>query len=309
MFASKETASSRSRAPRGKAEPGGVNSGADGGTEISKSATPNFTHITNNVKMLQRDDILPGAPRIPTDIMENDLPQEEQNYANDDFDDVFGSAPPSPTSHGATDTQWHTTGNLEPSDIPRLKEKHETEGYRDGVTRGKGESVQAGFDEGYGLGAVLGLKIGKILGLLEGILAGLKGEELEAERKRVEALFEDAKRELATQSVFGREYWGEDGIWKFEVPGEKEGEVVFPDVARAHPLVGKWEGFVEGEVRRWGLDLGILDGEGAGVGEEEVGGKEKGAQVREKAKEEVASEPVAEGMAKVLGISKKDLMW
>ncbi|PVH78474.1 hypothetical protein DL98DRAFT_421963 [Cadophora sp. DSE1049] len=231
------------------------------------------------------------------------------SYTNDDFDDVFGSAPSSPSLL----PQHPTRGNLEPSDIPRLREKHETEGYRDGVTKGKGESVQAGFDEGYGLGAVLGLKIGKILGMLEGILAGLKegGIGMEGERGRVAALVEGAKGELRTESVFGREYWGEDGIWKFEVgkEGEGNGEVVFTDVAAAHPLVRKWEGVVGEEVRRWGLDLEIFDGEAGEEGEMEDVGAGKGAQGREAKKGEVESEPVAAGIAKVLGISKKDLSW
>ncbi|KAE9370868.1 hypothetical protein N431DRAFT_315479, partial [Stipitochalara longipes BDJ] len=192
----------------------------------------------------------------------------EQRYANDDFDDVFGSAPPSPTfSHDDTHTNHDTrirSGNLEPSDIPRLKEKHETEGYRDGVTKGKAESVQKGFDEGYSLGALLGLRIGKILGLLEGICGALKGggEVYKAEAGRLEKFWGEAKKELGTKSVFGREWWGEDGVWKFEVPGEGDGkEVLFPDVAGAHPLIVKWEKVIEEEVKRWGLDLGIMEGE------------------------------------------------
>ncbi|KUJ14483.1 uncharacterized protein LY89DRAFT_536659, partial [Mollisia scopiformis] len=174
----------------------------------------------------------------------------------DDLDDVFGSAPPSPTFEH---------GNLEHSDVPRLKEKHETEGYRDGVTKGKAESVQAGFDEGYGLGAMLGLKIGRILGVLEGIFKAVlsaEGEEWEGEKRRVEVVSGEAKKELGTERVFAREWWGEDGVWRFEVPGEGEGiEVVFEDVAGAHPLVKKWEAVTEEEVKRWGLDLGIMDGE------------------------------------------------
>jgi len=173
---------------------------------------------------------------------------------NDDFDDVFGSAPPSPTLDGPSG------GNLEPSDVPRLKEKHETEGYRDGVTKGKAETVQAGFDEGYGLGAVLGLRVGKILGLLEGIWRAVHAGE---DGERLGDLLAEAKKELKTESVFGRQWWGEDGIWTFEVPGEGlEGkEVTFPDVAGAHPLIGKWEQVIEAEVKRWGLDLGLMETE------------------------------------------------
>jgi flagellar biosynthesis/type III secretory pathway protein FliH len=140
------------------------------------------------------------------DFLETDEVTEphEQRYTNDDFDDVFGSAPPSPTfehdAHDLQDTRIRS-GNVEPSDIPRLKEKHETEGYRDGVTKGKAESLQKGFDEGYSLGAVLGLRIGKILGLLEGITAALNGggKEYSEEKERVEALWVEAKADLSTQ--------------------------------------------------------------------------------------------------------------
>jgi hypothetical protein len=206
-----------------------------------------------------------------------------RTYANDDFDDVFGSAPPSPSFEhdlhiGDGNCRGGGLGNVEPSDIPRLKEKHETEGYRDGVTRGKAQTVQVGFDEGYGLGAVLGLRVGKVLGLIEGIWgpvdATAKGTEgegngvpqewiAERERERLEKLFNEAKEELKTERVFGREWWGEDGIWKFEVPGErhKGKEVLFPDIAAAHPLIKKWEGIVDKEIQKWGLDLGLMETE------------------------------------------------
>ncbi|PBP28422.1 ABC1 domain containing protein [Diplocarpon rosae] len=249
--------------------------------------------------MFQRDQILPSSSCIHAYATADQILPVEETYANDDFDDVFGSC--SSPSLGPS-------GNLEPSDIPRLKEKHETEGYRDGVTKGKGESVQKGFDEGYGLGAVLGLRIGKILGLLEGVVGGLKGEGLEGEKRRVQALLEQAKRDLGTRSVFERKFWGEDGIWRFEVPGEKEadGDVVFSDVAAAHPLVKKWEGVLEEEVRSWGLDLGIWDGQNGEL-EEESGGL-VGTPAKE-AKGELESENVAESLTKIMGIEKKDLCW
>ncbi|TVY31571.1 Uncharacterized protein LSUB1_G008387, partial [Lachnellula subtilissima] len=132
--------------------------------------------------MLRDDEAFPMAGRIYSVNADGLVPEEdsilrETSYPNNDFDDVFGSAPPSPSFENPRG------GNLEPSDVPRLKEKHETEGYRDGVSKGKAETVQAGFDEGYGLGAVLGLRIGKNLGLLEGIWravhAGEDGERLE----------------------------------------------------------------------------------------------------------------------------------
>lgn len=237
--------------------------------------------------------------RLPADEV-----TEDRQHINDDLDDVFGSAPGSPV-FGENEVR----GNDEQSDIPRLKEKHETEGYRDGVTKGKGESVQAGFDEGYGLGAVLGLKIGKILGLLEGVYAAIctaEGEEWKVERELAEKLFEAAKKDLSAQSVFGTEWWGQDGIWKYDVPGEKEGkEVVFPDVAAAHPLVQKWERVVNEEINKWALDLGIMDYEHSGL--EEV--DDRAVKPRGTERKEVAVEPVSSSTGTFMGIPKKDLNW
>lgn len=258
--------------------------------------------------MLRDDEAFPVHGRF--EVMDgNNLDGEGGDaavqHANDDFDDVFGSAPPSPTSTSFD----RDNGNIEYSDIPRLKEKHETEGYRDGVTKGKGESVQVGFDEGYGLGAVLGLKIGRILGLLEGIYNAVKmgeGKEWEGEKGRIEAVLGEAKRELRTERVFDKEWWGEDGVWRFEVPGEGEGEVVFEDVARAHPLVRKWDEAVEEEVRRWGLDLGVMDGE---QDTDEVDTKTILGRKDAVATKEVASETIAAGPGKIMGVSKADLNW
>jgi hypothetical protein len=229
--------------------------------------------------MLHDDSSITMAAR--TYIADAEVIQQDTTepvHSNDDLDDVFGSAPGSPffPDHDNHDDihagNWKLEGNAEVSDIPRLKEKHETEGYRDGVTKAKAESAQQGFDEGYSLGATLGLRIGKILGLLEGISHAVQSaakdptnkedEEWAVQRARMEKLLVDARVELKTQNVFGKEWWGEDGIWKFEVPGEGEGrEVLFPDVAGAHPLVVKWEEVVKKEVGMWGLDLGVLDGE------------------------------------------------
>ncbi|PQE16192.1 ABC1 domain containing protein [Rutstroemia sp. NJR-2017a BVV2] len=178
----------------------------------------------------------------------------EPVYENDDLDDVFGSAPGSPSFGGEQETV---------SDIPRLKEKHETDGYRDGVTQGKAQSVQKGFDEGYGLGAVLGLEIGRMIGILEGLFgavtaAASKNADMWSEEvRRMEDLLRRAKEELKTEKVFGREWWDEDGIWKFEVPGE---DVVFPDVAAAHPLVKQWGEIIRREIEKWTLDMKLMEG-------------------------------------------------
>ncbi|CZR63857.1 uncharacterized protein PAC_13754 [Phialocephala subalpina] len=260
--------------------------------------------------MLRDDDAFPmPSPygSTPThELNEDTLPVHDDHYANDDLDDVFGSAPPSPSLEPSNHDR---NTNEEYSDIPRLKEKHETEGYRDGVTKGKGESVQVGFDEGYGLGAVLGLRIGKVLGLLEGILGAVKageGVKWDKEKKRMEVLFTEAQKELSTQSVFGREYWGEDGIWIFKVPGEEDNkDVVFEDVAGAHPLVRKWEGLVEEEVKRWGLDLEIMDGE---HDEDEEAKKDIVSRKDAVTMKEVASESIGP-VGNIMGVPKGELNW
>ena len=71
----------------------------------------------------------------------------EPTIHNDDFDDVFGSEPGSPTFEGRDghNGDMFGNGNTEISDIPRLKEKHETEGYRDGVTKGESGKCTKGI--------------------------------------------------------------------------------------------------------------------------------------------------------------------
>ncbi|EPE31934.1 hypothetical protein GLAREA_12016 [Glarea lozoyensis ATCC 20868] len=234
-----------------------------------------------------RDDEMYPPPAGSRD----DESREVEDDANDILDDVFGSEPGSPAFGGGG-------ANDEYSDIPRLREKHETEGYRDGVTKGKAETVQKGFDEGYSLGAVLGLRIGKVLGLLEGVWGGVRSvkdesEVWDRERARLEVLVKEGREELRTESLFGAEWWGEDGIWKYDVPGEG-GEVVWEDVAKAHPLVVKWEGIVDEEVKRWGLDLKIMDNR---RGEDEVAERD--------ATDKILDTPAQP----TTGVQKKELAW
>ncbi|KAK1767218.1 hypothetical protein QBC33DRAFT_81057 [Phialemonium atrogriseum] len=177
-----------------------------------------------------------------------------------------------------------------PSDIPRLRREHATAGYRDGVAAAKARSAQAGFDEGFGLGAAVGARAGRLLGLLEGIASAAAAAAATAESGVSPGAEEDgaaggsvvrllgrAREELGVGSVFGSEYWEADGTWKYEVAGggggdgqrqrQEEGgdegaagddEVVFADVAAAHPLLRRWEALVQAEVKRWGVDLSVL---------------------------------------------------
>lgn len=216
--------------------------------------------------MLCDDSFSPASysPRSPS-------PRHSNNANN--LDDVFGSAPSSPTLFPTV----IPSGNNEPSEIPRLRSAHSTAGYRDGLTTSKGTTIQEGFDEGYGLGATMGLRVGSILGALEGIWSavakkekiksapaleddgvriGTGGAQIQTETERLKSLVINARNELRTEGVFGREYWGEDGIWTYDV---KEGDGGWKDVVDAHPLIQSWESVVREEVDKVGLDTRVIE--------------------------------------------------
>ncbi|KAL0640752.1 Essential protein Yae1, N terminal [Maublancomyces gigas] len=135
----------------------------------------------------------------------------------------------------------------ESRDMARLRRTHTTQGYRDGIARGKSTHLQDGFDEGYSLGGRFGLLTGWVLGVAE----GLRDEKLRAE----------AAAGLALEKIFAREYFDETGVWKYDVGvGEEE---TLDRVVERHPVVVRWVGRVKEEARRRGLEVGGL-GEGEG---------------------------------------------
>lgn len=184
------------------------------------------------------------------------------------------------------------------SDIPRLRATHSTAGYRNGISAAKTQWLQPGFDEGYSLGAVLGLRVGYMLGVLEGLYAAFasserkerkdegegkdeagREEEGNEEVKRLKKLLAEAKRELALENVFGKEWWGEDGMWKFAVePGGGDGgekrnlhndhdgdddgeEVTFIEVADQHPLLECWSRTIRAHMQRMDVQEKRFEGE------------------------------------------------
>ncbi|POS85817.1 hypothetical protein EPUL_003407 [Erysiphe pulchra] len=174
-----------------------------------------------------------------------------QDWSNDELQDVFGSDSSLGSVSGGFD-------NNDCSDIPRLKTKHETEGYREGISQGKLKIVQRAFDEGFGLGAVLGSRVGLVLGLLEG-LARSRDMGV-SEMERLQKLLGMAEKELSIRSVFGTEWWDEQGIWKYEITGlDAESEATFHHVAKAHPLLKKWESVVEEELQKSHLNSKIFE--------------------------------------------------
>lgn len=185
------------------------------------------------------------------------------------FDDVFGSAPSSPTR--TDDNLSRTTTRVagpstsqHPSDIPRLRSTHVTSGYREGVAVSKEKYVQKGFDEGYSLGAELALKAGQCLGILEGLLDGLPSAagrregERSAEGMELSQLVDEAESSLKVEKLCGREWFGEDGVWTFDVPGQDDAEetgVSFSEVASAHPIIKHWTDVVQRVATERGIRL------------------------------------------------------
>ncbi|KAL9036978.1 MAG: hypothetical protein Q9180_003988 [Flavoplaca navasiana] len=192
---------------------------------------------------------------------------------NNNLSDVFSDSPPTSPS---TTTNTHPT---DPSDIPRLRAIHSTEGYREGISCAKQQAAQPGFDEAYPLGAILGLRVGYILGVLEGLhnAGGIKREQKSSEKgvgvtredgQRFEDMLVQARKELKIEKLCGQEYWKSDGIWAYEVHGKAgDQNITFWDVVDQHPVVKKWLGKVRDEARKLGIENAEEGFSGVGEGE------------------------------------------
>ena len=99
--------------------------------------------------------------------------------------------------------------------------------------------------------------MGYILGALEGLCSAHLQESEEGGKCR--KLVKEVRETLAIENIFGREWWGEDGIWKYEVQG-KEDEVTFREVVDAHPLVRRWVDKVDEEMKIAGVKVGRFTG-------------------------------------------------
>jgi hypothetical protein len=181
----------------------------------------------------------------------------------DPLADVWNSTPPD-EGHPGVGVERRTgfISQSHPSDIRRLQEEHNTAGYREGLAFAKAASVQSGFDEGFGLGASIGLEVGRILGILQGIASAVAQDEVginTEERLREQKLIEEANVELGLRSIFAEKYWNVDGTWKYAIESSvpvkqaDEPEMLFTDVAKAHPLLRKWTQKVEEHGKRWGV--------------------------------------------------------
>ncbi|KAL8756359.1 MAG: hypothetical protein Q9184_004532 [Pyrenodesmia sp. 2 TL-2023] len=184
-----------------------------------------------------------------------------------DLSDIFSDSPPASPFPA---TAQHPS---EPSDVPRLRSTHVTNGYRDGISSSKDQALQPGFDEAYPLGAILGLRVGYILGVFEGLCNSYRSVEeagqtgIQQNRKRLQELLSQARDELRIETLFGKEFWGSDGLWAYEVdPSEQD--ATFWEVADQHPVLRRWLDKVREEVRK----VGIQNAEEGFAGIGEAGG-------------------------------------
>jgi len=193
---------------------------------------------------------------VSTDRTTEGLAYEADATRIDLLDDVFGSAPASPQQSAfredgelpgvGRDTARIATTAADPSDIPRLRSIHVTNGYREGLATSKEQYIQEGFDEGYSLGGEIGLKAGWCLGVLESLTHSTRRRAVEeAKRKEIDETYRQAKEELSMTALLGEEYFAPDGVWKYDVEGQdasdEELKVTFKHVGAAHPLLKRWE--------------------------------------------------------------------
>ncbi|KAH7078806.1 hypothetical protein BKA63DRAFT_251158 [Paraphoma chrysanthemicola] len=199
-----------------------------------------------------------SPPLGPTQLAAGHAPPTPPH--EDPLDDVYGSAPASPTLV-AGDMLDLSSQNRRPheilSDLPSRQRALDTDAYREGLANSKGQYVQEGFDEGYSLGANLGLRIGNILGALQGFVAAWKSHD-DVLYRETKDIYAAAKVELAIEQLLGQQWVNEEGIWKWDVQGEDE-DATFREVAEQHPLVKKWTKKVEDMATKWRVDFQAVE--------------------------------------------------
>ncbi|ESX02683.1 hypothetical protein KL918_002548 [Ogataea parapolymorpha] len=109
-------------------------------------------------------------------------------------------------------------------DLLSLKRKHAKQGYLDGISKAKEESLQQGFDEGYPIGARIGARVGEILAQMKSLLMSSK---ISAEE------YDSAFHELNIKKVLQTDFFDT----KLNMLDE-----------RNHPIIRKWMAFCESKL-------------------------------------------------------------
>lgn len=136
----------------------------------------------------------------------------------------------------------------------------------------------------------MGVRVGYVLGILEGLRGGCDSIAIAAptttsprstaavaigekgDGTKLKKILDEARRELVVERVFAKEWWGEDGVWRFEVgeEGKREGrrgasageeEVTLAQVAEEHPLLKSWLKRARAEMEILGVKEGRFEGE------------------------------------------------
>ncbi|KAG5999238.1 hypothetical protein E4U21_007189, partial [Claviceps maximensis] len=81
-----------------------------------------------------------------------------------------------------------------------------------------------------------------------------------AEAEAPTQLLRTARDDLGVDSIFSADYWAPDGTWTYDVGGP-DGQIVFSDVADAHPMIRKWRDIVDEQLRAWRVRTTLLDSE------------------------------------------------
>ncbi|RPA71439.1 hypothetical protein BJ508DRAFT_92026 [Ascobolus immersus RN42] len=161
-----------------------------------------------------------------------------------------------------SDDVWGDDDGTEPSEVQGLKRQHTTEGYRDGVTVGKEESVQKGFDEGYNIGALFGLRVGWLGGVVDGLVKCAElSEDKDVLLDKVQLVKKKFLEETALEKLFSKDYFDDKAVWAYEVEttnshsGDEEEAYTFDEVVASHPIIKKWTGTVTSLANEFSLEL------------------------------------------------------
>jgi len=199
---------------------------------------------------------------------EQETEMTDGHVYNDPLDDVFGSDTDedSHETHSNNNITERSNGdtsviraNTDRSDVPRLRETHFTNGYREGVAEAKESFIQAGFDEGFSVGAEIGYAAGECLGLLDGLCLSIArlnnaaaatssadANEPSTLQQEAREMLTKAKQDLSPPSLFDQAFFAPDGKQKYGV-SETENHV--------HPLISKWKHEIDDLAKKIGLQL------------------------------------------------------